>query len=206
MEDPDSEEYKAKDRAFYSAMVGAWLNTKLERDKQLLGLSVSAVGLLVTLLRTVGVYNFRQIYFFGCALLCFLITIISVLIILDKNAQHIEEVLQGVKKQDENKLLSLLDNISAFAFVTGMVLVVIIGIDSAIIKYNSQGVTMSQDPQNKFSPPHTVQKHSWNGVSKLQPQASKAVPTNPTDSSASSSSEASGSSQPSNASSGNSGS
>lgn len=36
----EEEEDKLRERAFYSAMVTAWLNTKLERDKQLLGLSV----------------------------------------------------------------------------------------------------------------------------------------------------------------------
>jgi hypothetical protein len=42
MEDPDSEEYKARDRAFYSARVGAWLNTKELADPNLNNSSASS--------------------------------------------------------------------------------------------------------------------------------------------------------------------
>ncbi|PKF49010.1 hypothetical protein AT251_22010 [Enterovibrio nigricans] len=45
---------KEKEVEFYAATVGAWLNTKFELDKSLLTLSTGAIGLLVTLLTTVG--------------------------------------------------------------------------------------------------------------------------------------------------------
>ncbi|MGV2389941.1 MAG UNVERIFIED_CONTAM: hypothetical protein LVR29_21790 [Microcystis novacekii LVE1205-3] len=82
MESSDKEDYEAKQKVFYSAMITAWLNTRLERDKQLLGLSVTAIGLLVTLLRTVGVSSLLQIILFGVALFAFLITVVSVIYIL----------------------------------------------------------------------------------------------------------------------------
>jgi nucleoid-associated protein YejK len=70
MESSDKEDYEAKQKAFYSAMIAAWLNTRLERDKQLLGLSVTAIGLLVTLLRTVGVSSLLQIILWLFSFLC----------------------------------------------------------------------------------------------------------------------------------------
>jgi hypothetical protein len=38
MESLNQDDYEAKEKMFYSAMISAWLNTKIERDKQLLGL------------------------------------------------------------------------------------------------------------------------------------------------------------------------
>jgi hypothetical protein len=40
---------KEKQTAFYSALVEAWLETKMEKDKSLLMLSAGGVGVLVTL-------------------------------------------------------------------------------------------------------------------------------------------------------------
>jgi hypothetical protein len=180
MEDLDAEEYKARDRIFYTAMVNAWLNTKLELDKQLLGLSVTAIGLLVTLLRTMGTSSSQQLYLFAGTLFSFLVTVISVFLILGINAQHIEKTVSNNKLQD-NKYLEFLDIIAPISFCAGMVLVVIIGINSAVI-HNFQGENMSQDPKNKIvnqSLQTIVCNDSWNRVSQLRPQASKAEQVNP---------------------------
>ena len=45
----------AKEVAYYTALVDAWINTKMERDKSLLSLATAGIGLLVTLLTTVGI-------------------------------------------------------------------------------------------------------------------------------------------------------
>lgn len=180
MENVDAEEYKARDRIFYTAMVNAWLNTKLELDKQLLGLSVTAIGLLVTLLRTLGVSSSQQLYLFAGTLFSFLVTIISVFLILGMNAKHIEKTLSNNNHQDE-KSLTFLDKIALVSFCSGMVLVVIIGISSSVIQSNSQGENMSKNPENKIvnqAGQTTINNDSWNGVSKLRPQA-KTEPVNP---------------------------
>ena len=137
MESLDKEDYEAKSRAFYSASISAWFNTRLERDKQLLGLSVTAIGLLVTLLRTGGVANLLEIIFFGLALFAFLITVISVICILDENATHIESILDGSK--NESKTLMCLDKVAGFSFFIGMILIVIIGMYSAAINLHTKG-------------------------------------------------------------------
>ncbi len=129
MESSDKEDYKAKEKAFYSAMISAWLTTRLERDKQLLGLSVTAIGLLVTLLRTVGVSSPLQIILFGLALFAFLITVVLVIYILGENSTHIEKILGG--SEIESRKLMCLDKTAGISFVVGMVLIVIIGMDSA---------------------------------------------------------------------------
>jgi uncharacterized membrane protein YqhA len=175
----NKEDYEAKDRAFYSAMISAWLNTKLERDKQLLTLSTSAIGVLVTLLRTVGVSNFSQILLFGAALIAFLFTVISVILILGKNANHIEKMLDG--SETENRHLAFLDRFATITFIMGMVMVVIIGMYSATISLLEKGTNMNQDNiGNTHRESVKTNNDSWNGVHKLRPQPPKAVETNST--------------------------
>lgn len=177
MESFNQEDYEAKEKAFYSAMISAWFNTKLERDKQLLGLSVTAIGLLVTLLRTVGVTNFLQIIFFGFALFAFLITVISVIWILDKNSTHIERVLSG--SETESKILMLLDKIAGISFVMGMVLIVIIGLHSAAINLSEKEISMSQEKSSHTHRLPITENNSWNGASNLRPQPPKPTQANP---------------------------
>jgi hypothetical protein len=169
MESSDKEDYEAKEKAFYNAMISAWLNTRLERDKQLLGLSVTAIGLLVTLLRTVGVSNCLQVVFFCLALSAFLITVISVIYILGENSTHIEKVLEN--SETESKTLTRLDKAAGISFILGMVLIVIIGIHSAVINLSEKGASMSQgkssDTQRQSV---TTEQRSLNGVAKLRPQ------------------------------------
>ena len=44
-----------KEIALYSAVVQAWAGTRMEKDRSILNLSAAGIGLLVTLLTTVGV-------------------------------------------------------------------------------------------------------------------------------------------------------
>jgi hypothetical protein len=193
MESSDKEDYEAKEKAFYSAMIGAWLNTRLERDKQLLGLSVTAIGLLVTLLRTVGVSSPLQIILFGLALFAFLITVVLVIYILGENSTHIEKILEG--SEIESGKLMCLDKTAGISFVVGMVLIVIIGMDSAgffqflcgndvhiasaVVNLTKKGTSMSQEKSSDTHRQSVTEKRSWNGVAKLRPQPPKASQTTP---------------------------
>jgi hypothetical protein len=180
MESSDKEDYEAKEKAFYSAMIGAWLNTRLERDKQLLGLSVTAIGLLVTLLRTVGVSNLLQIIFFGLALFAFLITVVSVIYILGENSTHIEKILES--SEIESRSLMYLDKAAGISFVVGMVLIVIIGMHSAVVNLSEKETSMSQEKSSDTHRQSVTNNDSWNGVAKLRPQPPKVSQTthNPT--------------------------
>lgn len=165
-------EYIEKEKAFYSAMVSAWINTRIERDKQLLTLSVTAIGVLVTLLRTIGVSNFTQLLLFSFALLSFLITVISIIYILDRNALHIEKILN--ENQTQDGILMIVDKIAGFSFSIGIILVVIIGINSAILNLSEKKTSMSQEQHLNKQHQQREEKHSMAGVSKLRPQPPKA--------------------------------
>ena len=46
-----------KQTAYFAALVEAWLQTRMEKDKSLLMLAAGGVGVLVTLLTTTGIHS-----------------------------------------------------------------------------------------------------------------------------------------------------
>ena len=170
METSDEKDYVERKKVFYSAMISAWLNTKLERDKQLLALSSTAIGLLVTLLKIIGIADVYQLWLYILSLLSFLVTIISVVYILGENSSHIENILNGVKIK--SRRLSVADKVAATSFVTGVILVITIGISSASISLGKGDIDMSQE-QCKNSTSQQDGTRSWNGVEQLRPKPPK---------------------------------
>lgn len=123
-------------------LVNASINTQIEREKQLLTLSSSAIALLVTLLRTVGVSDSLQIGFFAVALFAFLLTVILALEILNKNAKYIDQILMG--RGTKNKY-EFLNRFATITFMIGIIMVVIIGMYSAIISLGEKETKRNKD-------------------------------------------------------------
>ena len=124
------QKYQPKNEISRGTLLSVLFNTQLEHDKQLLTLSSSAIALLVTLLRTVGVSNLLQIVLFGIALIAFLVTVILMLITLRKNADYIQKMLNDGGLIPENKYVYL-GQIATGTFIIGIIMVVIIGMYSA---------------------------------------------------------------------------
>ncbi len=79
--DPNAD---AKDVAFYSAVVSAWVETKMERDRTIVTLSAGAIGLLVTLLTTVGVKAPFTLWLYAGALVGFGVAAICTIVIFHR--------------------------------------------------------------------------------------------------------------------------
>ena len=75
-------ELEGKNIAHYSAILSAWIRTKMERDKVLITLSAGGIGLLVTIFSTVGVKHWWEILPYMIAVIFFLATIIVCLFII----------------------------------------------------------------------------------------------------------------------------
>ena len=124
MKNPN-EELMLKNVEFYAQSVAAWYNTKIELSKCLLLLSSGGLVLLLNLIKG-GKY--LEYWFLGLSIftaIAFIICIISVLLIFDKNASHIKEVLNNEISNDLKLLF--LDHIASYSFYTGMIMVTIIG-------------------------------------------------------------------------------
>lgn len=119
-----------KEVEFYSAAVNAWFGTRLEHDRSLLVLATGGIGLLITLLSTIGARSCVEVMLYSGALLSFLICLASILWIFKRNATHLEEIIQN--KVERDPVLRRLDIAALASFFAGVALSSIIGILAAV--------------------------------------------------------------------------
>ncbi|KGS74745.1 hypothetical protein X976_1921 [Burkholderia pseudomallei MSHR7500] len=181
--------------AFYAAALNAFYTTSLEYDKSLFTLSAGGVGLLVTLLTTVGITSAWELAGYLTGISCFVVSLSLLLVIFKKNKDHIVRV---VSRTDDihDKTLKRLDVAAQWAFGLGAMCTAIVGILAAIYSYeHPKGTEMTENKKPTSSPTWTgdsaegirnlrpdvmkdpLQK-SFTGVERLRPQASNgAAPT-----------------------------
>ena len=161
-------ELEGKNIAHYSILLSAWIETKMERDKTLVTLSAAAIGLLVTILTTVGAKHFWEIPLFAFAVISFLVTIWSSLTIYQLNSEHLEEAIRGSSVKDPK--LEKYDKQSVRAFIIGSVATLLIGVSSASYELINPKVNkMTSDNSGKS----IILRESIDGVTKLKPSLEK---------------------------------
>lgn len=182
---------------YYAASVNAWFNTSLEHDKNLLALSAGGIGLLLTLLTTVGLSSAESLVLYIGAIASFVVALVAILIIFRRNRTYIENTLFG--KSSNDPVLTKLDLTALWAFGIGVVFTAIIGIAAALHSYSTKEKTMANETTKKtetvalsFNGASNLQStdftKSFNGAANLQPQpvasttappASSSVPAAP---------------------------
>jgi len=192
MSDPQAD---AKRIEFYAASVAAWYDTSLEYDKSLFVLSAGGIGLLVTLLTTIGIDSSWALGAYVAAIVFFLATIVQLLIIFRRNRRHIEQIL-GMPGPVVDKTLDRLDLLAMVTFGLGVVFSAIIGVLAAEGSYHSKAKIVADNSKqtnrtmanDSFSgaanlQPSVMQK-SFSGAANLQPAASASVSSQPASSAA----------------------
>lgn len=176
---------------YYAASVNAWFNTSLEHDKSLFTLSAGGIGLLLTLLTTVGLSSAEALILYIGAIVSFVVALVAILVVFRRNRTHIEDILSG-KSTSNDSLLTKLDAMALWAFGIGVLFTAIIGIAAAVHSYSTMEKIMTNETAQKseavplresFSgasslQPSTDFTKSFNGAGNLQPQpvASGTVP------------------------------
>ena len=171
-----------KSLAFYSASVNAYYTTKFEYDKSLSSLSAGGVGLLFTLLTTVGVDSAASLVLYMAAMVCLLACIVSVLVIFNENAKLIVNMVSS--DNVNNSKINFLDKLSKYSFGLAAIFIVLISagvaIDSLIVKkeenkmsINIKGIRNSVDGAQLLKPNQNQQteQKSVSGVEALKPAA-----------------------------------
>lgn len=164
-------ELEGKNVANYSVLLGAWINTRMERDKTLITLSAAGVALLVTILTAIGVAHRWEIILYGVAFVCFVTTIVSSLRIYQLNSEHIEKDIRGEGARDPR--LKSYDRRSFAAFMIGILMTIVIGVVAAVGEVaQSRNLDM---PEDKKVPAvrrdyAEVEKHSLDGLHNLRPE------------------------------------
>lgn len=172
---------------FYSASVNAWYSSALEHDKSLLTLSAGGIGLLITLLSTVGLKSYCALMLCALAILCFIVCLISVLKIFNGNRTHIVKLFKGDEDLDNPDLVRL-DKIAIWSFILGVVFSALVGVTTAYQQYSEKETKMTDSKtninkglaQDSFNGVHNLQKKSFNGVQQLKPPATSSSSTTQT--------------------------
>lgn len=154
-----------KEVQWYSATVNAWFSTRLEHDRSLLTLSAGAIGLLITLLSTVGVKSVESALLYGAAMLSFLISLASVLWIFRRNGTHLTEIIRSNAFGDP--VLRMLDAVAIGSFFFGVVLSSIIGISAAVHSLQPSEVGMSGEQKTQGQSQNL--NESFNGATSMRP-------------------------------------
>lgn len=76
-----------KEVEYYASSVNAWFNTSLEHDKSILTLAAGGIGLLITLLTTIGLSSAEALVLYVGAITSFLVALISVLVVFATTAR-----------------------------------------------------------------------------------------------------------------------
>ena len=153
-----------KDIAFYSAVVQAWITTRMERDKVILAISAAGLGWLVTIVTTVGIADFLTLIFFVAAVVSFTAVSVLVVLILGRNAEYLERV---ARNQDEpDRLLARLDTSVNILFISGVVSVLLMGLLAGYAHYEKELTRMAEEQQQQ--PVKAKIQESVQGITNLR--------------------------------------
>lgn len=178
LRDRQLKELQGKNVAYYSAMLSAWIQTKMEHDKTLVTISSAAIALLVTLGTVVGVRSACEIAVFMIGIISFIVCIGITLRVYQLNSKLIEQEL----RDDETKRprLKRYDRFAWTMFLVGMVSLGVIGVVAVFNKYQEiRSRDMSNDRARQLIDTTPTEKRSMDGIGQLKPRPSEGEPAAP---------------------------
>ena len=126
-----NDESKLKRVAFYQEMVSGWITTQIEADKQAMGLSGLAIGLLMTLRQTVE--NSGAFVLWILAGISFFTAILFGMRVLYLNAAYVEKVVSEENDLVEAQVvqqLSRMTNLIYTFFIIGAILTAVLAVST----------------------------------------------------------------------------
>ena len=136
----------------YAAAQNAWYNTQIEYDKSILTLATAGLGFIIVLLNTFGVSSTEGLVLNLLAILSFVVSMATVLIIFKKNGEYLRKNLFPQEQLSEysshDRFLSVLDTTAAISFALGVVFSTALAVSVALNSYNqSKGEIMVEKNQ-----------------------------------------------------------
>lgn len=169
---------KSKEDIFYSAIVHAYIESSMERDRSLLYICSGGIAVLITLMTTVGVHSACELTLYILSFLSLGASIILILHIFKLNRHYLIQ-LDSNDKPDESELKKY-DSIIYTLFIVGVSLLFAIAVITSINQLQSQEQAMSdKKDNNKKQIDESVQdlsklipnKKSLDDLAKLKPQS-----------------------------------
>jgi len=161
-----------QETSYYSALINGWINTRIESDKSILTLSVSAIGLLFTLLMTIKITDvFIQILFL-LAILSFLFCTIITIKVFDKNADLLQSIANNTNISENDKKLKRMDSLKNILFFSGLGIALLLSAILVIKKTSEEEMAKKQTPTQIIKTTKVPAKKSLQGFQNMKPSGS----------------------------------
>jgi len=152
MQNNEDEEVQ-KRVAYYSSLVDAWIQTRMEVDKNLIVISSIGIGFLITLLTNKGVSCATALVVYLGSFFSFFATIILCIVILHRNSSYIQKLI--ISPEAKDTLLDHLDFAAKLIFALGLIFTLIIGVSTGINQLYSNnnikgGQEMTEERSKKY--------------------------------------------------------
>lgn len=184
---PDKNLVAEKEISYFSAIVSAYIESSMEKDRSLLTLSAGGIGLLITLLTTIGAPSLFIIVLYSVASLSFGSVIVLILYVFSRNRSLLIKLAKNQNVSTDEESLGKLDKSIYALFVLGVLVSFIFGILTSLNQLTKEK-TMSEKEEVKIysleglsqmNPnPDTLEK-SLQGLSELKPTSNEASTQNP---------------------------
>lgn len=160
---------------FNSQSYASFYNTKLEKDKSILTLSVAGLGFLITFTNFANKLSTFSFIAFILSAIAYIICIFNVINIFEKNALYIIEITNDSDKAEELELtLRKHDKIAIYSFYIGILLSFIVGLSTAIPSSEHKEQSMSDQNKNQTSEsndsPLNPIFESFSGITAMKPK------------------------------------
>lgn len=158
-----------KEVEFFAATVNAWYATTLEHDKSLFVLAGGGIGIMISLLTTVGFDNYWILALFLVAILLFLNCLAYLLRIFEGNRDYLEAIVAG-NHQNADSNLKRWDKIAKNSFFFGVMFSTAVGLAVAALKIPAKQMEKRQVTSDSQTPSERgMTLDSVQGAARLQP-------------------------------------
>ena len=155
-------EKSQKKVAYYSALVNAWIQTKMEVDKTLIIISSAGIGFLITIISKLDINNVTELIIYLSAFISFFIVIITCVEVFRKNAVYIKNIID--EKDDNHKRLDTYSFVAKLFFTLALIFILILGINIGVKQLKKGGMEM-EEKKGKL-----VTNEGLGGLHKLKPE------------------------------------
>ena len=183
--------YYEKQVVYYDALVNAWVQNRLDRNRQLLTISYLAVGLLIVLISSVKSDNLPDNLYFWvgmavswlCAFVSFILCGFFSLSIMNKNTVYLQAVANEEKNHEQLSLsINRKARVSFRLFLAGVVFIcllsLLVGGDLVYNKYREAQEMSGKNTvlSGEKGDPRPV-NNDVSGVTAIKPAEPKSPPT-----------------------------
>jgi hypothetical protein len=170
----ENEQKSAKYIEYCSQNYNAFFNTRLEKDKSILTLSVAGLGFLISITNLSSKLAHWEFVIFILAAICYLVSIYLTVEIFGSNGEYlIDNVMNHSTTDEKERALDKMDKIAKYSFYSGILISFILGSSISYTK-NFEGKNMADKKANT-----TLTNNSFAGVSLFKDSFSGATKMKP---------------------------